>query len=134
VVLNDGAFPELLIKPAIWYQRISIRTSAYFNFLTDRMPLSEASPVSLEIRVPARISRLTAFLRLFMLVPHIIVLMLLGLAMSVTTFIAWWAILITGKYPRGLFDFAVGVSRWNTRVGVYAALLTDTYPSFGLSD
>ena len=66
-------------------------------------------------------------------IPHYIVLVLLFVAALVSAIIAWFAILFTGHYPRGLFDFVVGVQRWALRVGAYAFLLvTDRYPPFSL--
>ena len=63
-------------------------------------------------------------------IPHGIILYFYGIAVAVTTFISFWAILFTGKYPRGLFDFAVGYLRWQQRVGVYLELMRDEYPPF----
>jgi len=69
-----------------------------------------------------------------LVIPHIIVLAVLSVAAFFAVVIAWFAILITGQYPRGLFDFVVGVARWWLRVEAYAALLvTDRYPPFSLS-
>jgi hypothetical protein len=66
-------------------------------------------------------------------IPHYIVLIFLALALLVVTIIAWFAILFTGRYPQGLFDFAVGVMRWGNRVQGYAfVLITDRYPPFRL--
>ncbi len=74
------------------------------------------------------------FFRILMLIPHIIVLYLLGIAQGVVTLIAWLAILITGKYPAGMYNFSVGVLRWSTRFNGYAWLLTGTFPPFSLDD
>jgi hypothetical protein len=66
-------------------------------------------------------------------VPHYVVLAFLVLGALVSVVIAWFAILFTGRYPRGLFDFVVGVGRWGLRVAAYAFLLTtDRYPPFSL--
>lgn len=87
-------------------------------------------PVSLKVEYPDKLSRLTTFFRCFMVIPHTIVLYFLGIAAGVVLFICWWAILFTGKYPRGLFDFVVMYFRWSTRVNGYSYLLTDKYPPF----
>ncbi len=71
----------------------------------------------------------------FLAIPHYIVLLFLGIAAIVSIVIAWFAILFTGRYPRGLFDFVVGVFRWCLRVVAYVFLLTtDRYPPYSLSD
>ena len=70
----------------------------------------------------------------FLAIPHIVVLVFLAIAALVCVIIAWFAILFTGRYPRSLFDFVVGVMRWGLRVQAYAILLvTDRYPPFRLS-
>jgi hypothetical protein len=62
------------------------------------------------------------------------VLVFLWIAAFVAVVVAWFAILVTGRYPRALFDFVVGVARWSLRVGAYAFLLvTDEYPPFSLA-
>ena len=69
-----------------------------------------------------------------LVIPHFIVLIFLWIAALVVTVIAWFAILFTGRYPRGLFDFVEGVFRWGQRVIAYAFLLvTDRYPPFSLA-
>ncbi len=67
-------------------------------------------------------------------IPHYIVLFFLGVAAVVAVIVAWFAILFTGRYPRGLFDFVAGVTRWANRVVGYAGtLVTDEYPPFRLA-
>jgi hypothetical protein len=69
----------------------------------------------------------------FLAIPHYIVLFFLWIAAIVVVIIAWFAILFTGRYPRGMFDFVQGVMRWGARVGAYAfVLVTDRYPPFSL--
>jgi hypothetical protein len=67
-----------------------------------------------------------------MVIPQYIVLYFLSIAAAVVVFIAWWAILFTGKYPKGMYEFSAGVQRWSTRVSSYMYLLTDKYPPFSM--
>ena len=70
----------------------------------------------------------------FLAIPHYIVLFFLFIGAVVSVIVAWFAILFTGRYPRGLFDYVVGVMRWENRVAAYAfTLVTDVYPPFSLS-
>ncbi len=87
-------------------------------------------PITIDVRYSERLSRLTTFFRIFMIIPQWIVLYFLGIAASVVLFISWWAILILGRYPRWAFDFVSGYFRWYSRVGGYSLLLTDKYPPF----
>ena len=91
-------------------------------------------PVSFEADFSERRNRLTAFFRLILAIPLLIWLYLYALVASVAIVIAWFAIVITGKYPRGLYDFVAGYTRFVTRVIGYSVLLCDPYPSFGGSD
>ena len=93
------------------------------------------SPVKFSIEYPESLSRGILLLKTFLGaiyvgIPHGIILMLYGIAVSVVQFIAWWAILFTGVYPRGMFDFVVKYWRWGFRVGAYMSYLTDVYPPF----
>ena len=90
-------------------------------------------PVSYELDQPEELSRWLIFVKWLLAIPHYIVLAFLGLAASVAVLIAFFAILFTGRYPRGLFDFVVGTARWWVRVNAYAHwLMTDRYPPFSL--
>jgi hypothetical protein len=90
-------------------------------------------PVTLEVEYDENLSRWQIFVKWLLAIPHYVVLLFLGLAAAVAVFIAFFAILFTGRYPRGLFDFVVGVTRWWIRVQAYAHwLMTDRYPPFSL--
>jgi Domain of unknown function (DUF4389) len=88
-------------------------------------------PVTFEADYVERRNRLTAFFRLILAIPLAIWLYLYGIAASIVIIIAWFAIVITGRYPQSLYDFVAGFTRFLTRFTAYAVLLTDPYPSFG---
>jgi len=93
-------------------------------------------PASITGELVPELSRWLWLVKWFLLIPHIIVLAFLWTALFVLTVIAFFAILFTGKYPRGIFDFNLGVLRWSWRVGFYSynALGTDRYPPFSLKE
>jgi hypothetical protein len=116
--------------------RFSTRVGAYLALLRDEYPSTEEDQaVHIEIPYPDAKNDLNRWLPLvkwFLAIPHYVVLLFLGIAVFFCVIIAWFAILFTGRYPRSLFDFVVGVFRWWLRVAAYAFLLTtDRYPPFG---
>jgi hypothetical protein len=111
---------------------------AYALLLTDQYPSTvEEQSVHLEIDYPNAekdLKRGMPLVKWFLAIPHYIVLAVLAVGVFFAVFFAWFAILATGRYPRGLFNFNVGVYRWGLRVSAYAFLLvTDRYPPFSLS-
>jgi uncharacterized membrane protein len=91
-------------------------------------------PVTFEADYTERRNRLTAFFRLLLAIPVAIWLYLYAIVASIAIVIAWFAIVITGHYPKGLYDFVAGYTRFVTRLTAYAALLCDPYPPFGGSE
>src|SRR5215216_4271429 len=146
-ILFAGPLLMILFRekyPRWWFDwnleltRFSSRVALYGALLDDRYPSTdEAQSLRLEVPypdVPNELNRLLPLVKWFLAIPHYIVLFFLGIAAFVCIVIAWFAILFTGRYPRGLFDFVVGVGRWGVRVSAYAFLLvTDRYPPFSLS-
>lgn len=117
--------------------RFSTRVGAYLALLTDRYPSTvEEQSVHLDIDYPdveRDLNRWLPLVKWFLAIPHFVVLFVLVIGAVVAIAISWFAILFTGKYPRGLFDYVVGVGRWGLRVQAYAFLLvTDRYPPFTL--
>ncbi len=142
-------FPTLLLLvcreryPRWWFDyareltRFGARVGAYLALLTDRYPSTEEEQtVHLEVDYPDVAHDLNRWLPLVkwvLAIPHYLVLAVLWFLAFWAVTVAWFAILFTGRYPRVLFDFIVGVSRWTLRVNAYAFLLiTDRYPPFSL--
>jgi hypothetical protein len=134
-----------VLYPRWWFDfareltRFGARVGAYFALLTDRMPSTvDEQSVHLEIDYPnvgQDLNRWLPFVKWFLAIPHYIVLAFLLVGAAVAIVLAWFAILFTGRYPKPLFDYVVGVSRWSLRVSAYAFLLvTDRYPPFSLGE
>jgi Domain of unknown function (DUF4389) len=137
MILFRQKYPRWWFDWNIALVKFSTRVGAYVGLLTDMYPSTdEEQSVHIEIPypdVPKELNRWLPLVKWFLAIPHYIVLVCLGIAAFVCVVIAWFAILFTGRYPRGLFDFVVGVSRWSLRVAAYAFLLTtDQYPLFSL--
>jgi len=117
--------------------RFSNRVTVYLALLDDRYPSTdEEQAVHLDFAYPdaRQLNRWLPLVKWFLAIPHYVVLFFLGLGVVIAVIAAWFAILLTGAYPRGLFGFVVGVLRWSNRVNGYAfTLVTDQYPPFRLS-
>ena len=129
--------------PAWWFDfarelaRFGARVGAYLVLLTDQYPSTvEEQAVHLELDYPdvqRDLNRWLPLVKWILAIPHYLVLILLALIAVPVVIIAWFAILLTGRYPRGLFDYVVGVGRWALRVQAYMSLmLTDKYPPFSM--
>lgn len=130
-------YPRWWFDFVLELNRFSARVGAYLFLLTDKYPSTvDKQSVHLDVKYPDVKKELTwwmPLLKWLLALPHYLVLAVLVAGAVVATVIAWFSILLTGNYPRGLFDYVVGVGRWGLRVNAYAFLLvTDEYPPFSL--
>src|SRR5664279_3810157 len=138
MILFARRYPRWWFDFALELARFGARICAYLVLLTDQYPSTvEEQSVHLQIDYPDVERDLNQWLPLvkwLLAIPHFIVLAVLSVVAFFAVVIAWFTILFTGRYPRGLFDFVVGVARWWLRVQAYASLLvTDRYPPFSLT-
>lgn len=137
MILFRQRYPRWWFDFARELTRFSFRIGAYFVLLTDDYPSTvEEQKVHVEIDYPdveQDLNRWLPLVKWLLVIPHIFVLLFLAIAAFFAVVVSWFAILLTGRAPRGLFDFVVGVGRWSLRVQAYAFLLvTDRYPPFSL--
>ena len=137
MILFRRRYPRWWFDFALQFNRFTARVAAYGALLTDRYPSTvEEQAIHLDLDYPdveKQLNRWLPLVKWFLVIPHLIVLFFLFIGAAFAVIIAWFAILFTGRYPRGLFDFVVGVGRWALRVSAYATLLlTDRYPPFSL--
>ena len=138
MILFRQRYPRWWFDFARELARFGARIAAYVTLVRDDYPSTvDEQAVHLEIDYPdveRDLNRWLPLVKWLLAIPHYLVLLVLTIAAMVAVIIAWFAILFTGRYPRGLFDFVVGVGRWWVRVQAYAFLLvTDRYPPFSLS-
>ncbi len=138
MILFRKKYPKWVFDFQLEVLRFNARVAAYISLLTDEYPSTdEEQSVHLDIAYPdadADLNRFMPLIKWLLAIPHYIVLIVLEIIAFVVTVIAWFAIIITGKYPSGLFNYVVGVARWSNRVTAYAfTLATDRYPPFRLS-
>jgi len=135
-IVFTGQMPRGLWKLNAFYLRWRVRASAYVALLSDDYPPFGDGPYPAEIDMPRRDvirDRWSVGFRILLALPHLFMVWILGVAWMLTGVFAWFAILLTGKYPRGLYEFAIGVLRWSTNVEAYLLLLHDEFPPFSLS-
>ena len=136
IFLFTGRYPRGMFDIVVGVMRWTANLNAYLMLLRDEYPpfsWEEGKyPLTFQVDHPERLSRLLIFVKWLFIIPNFIVFYLVAIAYLVTLVIAWFAILFTGRYPEGLFRFAVGVFRWSMRINVYLYLLRDEYPPFSL--
>lgn len=138
MILFRRKYPRWWFDWNLELQRFGNRVLAYLALMDDRYPSTdEHQSVRLDYDYPdpARdLNRWLPLVKWLLAIPHYFVLFFLDIAAVVVVIVAWFAILFTGRYPRGMFEFVEGVLRWHNRVLAYAfTLVTDRYPPFRLA-
>src|ERR1017187_6487597 len=138
MILFRQKYPRWWFDWNLELQRFSNRVGAYLVLMDDRYPSTTDYPsVHLDYAYPDAerdLNRWMPLVKWFLAIPHYVVLVFLTVASVVAAIVAWFAILFTGRYPRGVFEFVEGVSRWQCRVMAYSfTLVTDQYPPFSLA-
>jgi hypothetical protein len=137
MILFRQKYPRWWFDWNLELQRFTNRVLVYLLLMDDRYPSTDQQQ-SLRLDyaypdVPRELNRFLPLVKWLLAIPHLIVLAFLWIAVFFVVIVAWFAILFTGRYPRGIFDFVEGVVRWGQRVVAYAfTLVTDRYPPFSL--
>ncbi len=135
-ILFTKRYPQGLFDFVVNVNRWGANVTAYVGLFRDEYPPFSwepgGYPVTYQLDYPQELSRWLIFIKWLLAIPNIIVLYVLLIGALVAWVIAWFAILFTGRFPRGLFDFIVGVLRWNYRINAYINLMRDDYPPFSL--
>jgi hypothetical protein len=137
MILFRRKYPKWWFDWNLELTRFSLRVHSYLLLLRDEYPSTDSEQaVHLEIPYPDAqkdLNRWMPLVKWLLVLPHVIILAFLLAAVVLCTILTWFIILLTGNYPRGIFDFVVGTMRWSIRVYAYAFLLTtDKYPPFSL--
>ena len=138
MILFRQKYPRWWFDFHLQLARLSTRVTSYLALMSDTYPSTdEEQGVHLDLDYPnveQDLNRWLPLVKWLLAIPHYIILFFLAIAAVVAVIVAWFAVLFTGRYPRGIFDFVEGVLRWGLRVEAYAFLLvTDRYPPFSLA-
>ena len=135
MILFGRKYPRWWFDWNLELQRFTHRVGIYLSLMDDRYPATDDhQSVHLDYSYPEHLNRWLPLVKWFLAIPHYIVLFFLDYASFFVVIVAWFAILVTGRYPRGMFGFVEGVIRWNVRVTAYTlTLVTDRYPPFRLA-
>jgi hypothetical protein len=137
MILFRQKYPRWWFDWNLELQRFTNRVLVYVLLMDDRYPSTDQEQgLRLDYvypDVPRELNRFLPLVKWLLVIPHFVVLAFLWIAVFFVVIVAWFAILFTGRYPRGIFDFVEGVVRWGQRVVAYAfTLVTDRYPPFSL--
>lgn len=138
-VLFTGKYPRSFFDYQVNFLKWNTRVSARILHLSDGYPAfgmeGTDDRITVHVAYPEKLNQGLLILRLFfqgiyVYIPQGFCLFFRAIAMLFVVFIAWWAVLFTGQYPKGMHEFVVGTLRWSTRVNLYASFMTDKYPPF----
>lgn len=140
-ILFTGNVPRGIFDFMAMIYRYQWRANSYMLFLREPYPPFDftassddpgTDPARLSIAYPERLSRLLIFVKWLAVIPHLIVLLFIGIAAFLVVVVGFFAVLFTGRWPEGMRNFLIGATRWGVRVSAYAYLMTDVYPPFSL--
>ena len=140
-ILITGKFPEAMFNYQLNLQRWSLRVNARLMNLSDGYPAfglsSHDSNIIIELERQESYNRLSVLGRqmfgfIYVYIPHMFCLVFLQIGVMFVRLIAFWVVLITGKFPKGMHNYMVGVMRWAFRIGIYMSFMTDKYPPFSM--
>ena len=135
-VLFTEKYPRSLFDFVVNVYRWQANVYAYIGLMRDEYPPfswePDQYPVTFSVDYPSEMNRWLPLVKWLLALPHYLVLVALGIAALVVWIAAWFAILFTGQFPRGMFDFIIGTLRWNARVTAYVFFMRDEYPPFSL--
>jgi len=138
-ILFTGRYPQSFFEYQVKIIRWSVRLTARMRNLVDGypafMPAGSDDRTNVEVAYPENLSRGVLLLRAFfggiyVILPHAFILFFRSIWGAILSFIAWWAVLFTGRYPESMHRFQVETIRWGARVNLYMSNMTDTYPAF----
>ena len=139
VILFTGRYPQSMFDFQVGLLKWQIRLTARMYNVSDGYPAfgvkSSDDHTELTVPYPEKVNRGLVLLRLFfgffyVYIPHGFILMFRAMFVGILMFLAWWVVLFTAKYPKGMHDWVVGQVRWQTRMSLYLMYMTDTYPPF----
>lgn len=136
-ILFTTRYPEGLFKIAVGVMRWQANVYAYILLLRDDYPPfsweSGQYPLTVEIEYPGTLNRWLPLIKWLLIIPNLIVFLIVAIIAYIFIILAWFAILFTGNFPQGMFNFVVGTMRWSLRLNAYTYLMRDEYPPFSLN-
>lgn len=138
-ILFTGRYPQSFFEFQVGLERWNLRLNARIYNLADGYPAfgisAKEEQTTFEMPYPESLSRGLVIVKalfgvFYVALPHLFILAFRSFATQILVFLAWWAVLFTGKYPKSWHEFNVGTLRWATRINLYLRFMTDTYPPF----